>query len=354
MRCLLLVIISLYSFTLFAQERAEAQFSSTLFNFEVLKEVDGKVHHDFIFVNKGKVPIIIKKVKTTCGCMVPDWTRHPVLPGKKGFIRATFDPTNRPGNFDKTITVYTNSRNPVHVLRIRGKVIPKKRTILDDYPYELPCGMRMIYDHLSFTSILENKIKKIEIPVYNNHDKRLSVKFPELPPYLKIQLVPEVLDIKGKGIIIAEYDAGIKNDLGLLKDNIDFYANGEKFNMLVSANIKQDFSALSDEQRESSPSISVDKKYFSFGNIDNDKVLLRLVNITNKGKSKLLIKKVYSFNKHIFIDLPQRQLEPGRSVVLNITLNPKGLHGKQKIIVGLISNDPTNPEIKIRLSGFVN
>lgn len=353
-RWFLLITITLYSFVCLAQGNAVASFNSTIHNFNILKEVDGKVNYDFVFINKGKIPVIIKKVKSTCGCMSPNWTKHPVLPGKKGFIRATFDPTNRPGNFDKTITVFTNAKRPIRVLRIMGKVIPKRKTVLDNYPYELPSGLRMIFDHISIRAVKEDSKKKIEIPVFNNHGKDLNIKFVNIPSYIKLKMIPDVLKVKGKGKILAEYDAKLKNDIGLVKENIAYLANGNKEQMLVSANIKQDFSKLTPSQKAAAPIIKVDKRYMNFGNITKGEKLDLTVNISNSGKSDLSIKKLCVYKGEVEFSMPKKLIAPNESLPVKIFVNTLELVGKQKILLGIISNDPLNSEIKIRLSGFVN
>ncbi len=74
----------------------------------------------FSFTNTGKVPLILNDVKASCGCTTPEWTKEPVLPGKNGTIRVTFNPKNRPGSFSKTIQVNSNADLPVVTLAIRG------------------------------------------------------------------------------------------------------------------------------------------------------------------------------------------------------------------------------------------
>ncbi len=36
------------------------------------------------FVNKGKKPVIITNVKTSCGCTSKSYSKEPIQPGKKG------------------------------------------------------------------------------------------------------------------------------------------------------------------------------------------------------------------------------------------------------------------------------
>ncbi|MCD4651922.1 MAG: DUF1573 domain-containing protein [Candidatus Cloacimonetes bacterium] len=65
MRNTMLVLLLLTVATLVAQP--VIQFDKTEHNFGEIKEVDGKVHHDFIFSNKGDKPLKILDVKAGCG-----------------------------------------------------------------------------------------------------------------------------------------------------------------------------------------------------------------------------------------------------------------------------------------------
>ena|SRR5258706_10979912 len=82
------------------------------------------VSHEFKFINKGKVPLIIAGVQASCGCTTPDWTKDPIPPGQEGFIKATFSAAAA-GAFDKTVTVTANVENGSVQLKIKGEVAPQ-------------------------------------------------------------------------------------------------------------------------------------------------------------------------------------------------------------------------------------
>ena len=105
------VLFSLFShFYLEGQEsKPVISFNQKEYDFGTFPESAGLVVHDFQFTNTGKVPLILKDVKASCGCTTPEWTREPVLPGKSGNIRVSFNPKNRPGSFSKTIQVNSNA-----------------------------------------------------------------------------------------------------------------------------------------------------------------------------------------------------------------------------------------------------
>jgi len=77
----------------------------------------------FVFKNISAKPIALTNVKASCGCTTPEWSKEPIKKKKKGQIVVTYD-TQRIGNFNKTISVFTDRQdNPVQ-LQIKGNVLP--------------------------------------------------------------------------------------------------------------------------------------------------------------------------------------------------------------------------------------
>lgn len=78
----------------------------------------------FTFTNKGKVPLTISNVQASCGCTTPSYTKEPIAPKKKGEVTATYNAA-AVGEFNKTVTVFTNTGTPI-TLTLKGKVVPKQ------------------------------------------------------------------------------------------------------------------------------------------------------------------------------------------------------------------------------------
>jgi|TARA_B110000967_G_scaffold207561_1_gene257249 hypothetical protein len=90
----------------------------------------------FVFTNTGDQPLIIQKIKSSCGCTVPKKPSGPVMPGEKGEIKVSYD-TKRVGGFSKSITITSNAKNAVKVIKIKGFVnkeisLEKEKSILSD------------------------------------------------------------------------------------------------------------------------------------------------------------------------------------------------------------------------------
>lgn len=104
---------------------ARIRFTESSYDFGVIDEKGGPVSHEFEFVNEGDGNLIIKDVRTQCGCTRPEYPVKPIAPGKKGKIKVTFLPQGRPGSLNKAATVYTNGKPAKLQLRIKGRVAPK-------------------------------------------------------------------------------------------------------------------------------------------------------------------------------------------------------------------------------------
>jgi hypothetical protein len=109
--------------TTLAEQGASIAFDKYRHDFGTIKESDGKISAVFTFTNLSNSPLIISKVEASCGCTTPEWTHEPVTPGKQGYIKATYDPTNRIYFFERSLTVYSNA-NPAKVtLTIQGTTV---------------------------------------------------------------------------------------------------------------------------------------------------------------------------------------------------------------------------------------
>jgi len=85
----------------------------------IIKGGDGSC--EFRFKNTGNEPLILSNVHASCGCTIPSWTKEPVMPGKEGVIKVTYN-TTRVGTINKSITVESNAKNSPVILHIKGLV----------------------------------------------------------------------------------------------------------------------------------------------------------------------------------------------------------------------------------------
>ncbi|MGE8554628.1 MAG: DUF1573 domain-containing protein [Chryseobacterium jejuense] len=87
--------------------------SESNFDFGKIKKGD-KVEHVYEVTNTGKNPLVISEVKPGCGCTAPDFTKEPIMPGKKGKITLHFDSSSFDGNVQKYADVFANvEKSPI-------------------------------------------------------------------------------------------------------------------------------------------------------------------------------------------------------------------------------------------------
>ena len=104
----------------FSSSAQEFKFEKETINYgKILKGSDGV--RTFVFTNVGDQPLVINNIKSTCGCTVPKKPEQPIMPGKKGEIKVSYD-TKRPGGFSKAITIFSNAKSARKMVKIKGYV----------------------------------------------------------------------------------------------------------------------------------------------------------------------------------------------------------------------------------------
>ncbi len=73
--------------------------------------------------NEGKPDLIIAKVRSSCGLMIPNWPSEPIQQGKDVTINFRYN-TNRLGPFTRNIIIHTNGYKKTLVVPVYGEVVP--------------------------------------------------------------------------------------------------------------------------------------------------------------------------------------------------------------------------------------
>lgn len=330
-------------------------FSQKEFDFGTFPESSGLVVHDFQFTNTGKVPLILNEVKASCGCTTPEWTKEPVLPGKSGNIRVTFNPKNRPGSFSKTIQVNSNADLPVVTLAIQGVVVPVEK-MEDVYRFTVgPVRLQTIY--AAFGEIYKGSTGKFSIKVMNtSHDTTVSLSFKQLPSYITVKMIPASLGPQQEGRIDMEYASALQNNWDYAVDRVDLLVNGKAApnnRISITANIKENFQALSAEEMALAPVVEFTETTYDFGTTSPDKVIEHVFILKNTGKSNLYIRKVAASCGCTAVQPAKTTIAPGESTQIKTVFNPAGRDGNQKKAITVITNDPKRSKSILWLNGIV-
>jgi hypothetical protein len=119
---MLAVLILIYTATFSQFQSPSFKWTKTTHNFGEIKQ-KSPVFYEFEFTNSGQAPLVISDVEGSCGCTVTEYSKDPVLPGKQGKIKATYDAAAL-GKFHKSIKVTANVEGGPEYLYLQGTVSP--------------------------------------------------------------------------------------------------------------------------------------------------------------------------------------------------------------------------------------
>ena len=217
-------------------------------------------------------------------------------------------------------------------------------------------GLRLTNNHLSFTKVKNTEIKEASLDVYNESDGEITLGFKRMPAHLNIKMVPEKLQAKQKGKIVATYDARKKSDWGFVIDYLDVLINGQYKpgqRLTVSANIVEDFTALSDAEKVKAPKIEFPEKVFDFGQLTQGEKANHTFILKNSGKTDLIIRKTKASCGCTAIVPSTKIIKAGEKTELKIVFNSRGKRGRQNKLITVITNDPSESEVRLRVTGNV-
>jgi hypothetical protein len=357
-KMLSLVSLMIICFSVSAQVALTTmQLSENQHDFGSFKEEAGPQKYDFILTNTGKLPLVIQNVVASCGCTTPEWTRQPIPVGGKGKVTAIYDPKDRPGQFNKTLSVYTNTTPEVAVLVIKGEVTPREKTVEELFTF--PVGsVRFESNHLAFTNVKKSEKKIRVMPIVNTSSVPVKIEFDQLPAHLLVKANPETLKAGQKGLIEGTYDATKNPAWGNVSDMVKIKLNGvpqENVYYYVSANLVEDFSSLSKEDLLNAPVFKLATTNVDLGKIKGSTENEVEFKFTNEGKSDLVLRHIRSTCGCTAVQQGSTGvgLKPGESSSIKATFNSGGYSGKVTKAVYVYTNDPKNSEVVLMINADV-
>lgn len=104
-----------------AAHSAELYFDKEVLNYGKIKL--GKVYDRTVIVeNKGSAPLVILDTYTACDCVQAEYSRAPLLPGKKATVTIHYN-ANTKGIFLKSIVFRSNASDKLQKIILDGEVI---------------------------------------------------------------------------------------------------------------------------------------------------------------------------------------------------------------------------------------
>ncbi|MEP5612920.1 MAG: DUF1573 domain-containing protein [Cyclobacteriaceae bacterium] len=350
-----ILLFSLVILTHFSFSQGTLNFENETHDFGQIDEFGGFAETTFNFVNGGNQPIKITNVRASCGCTTPDWSKEEVMPGESGYIKARYNPRNRPGKFRKSLKVSTTGEQKT--LFIAGFVKPRPRDVLEEYTISSG-DLRLKHRSLNFGKITPEKPIEKSFDVYNAGNDSLSLlkNLMEIPAHLKINLEPEHLAAREKGVLKIVFDPEKKDDLGFLSDNFTIQTDtllSEKNQFYVISTIEEFFPEMSAEELDNSAKLEIAERVYDFGKVMEGEVVDVEFQLTNNGREKLNFRKVKSNCSCVTYELRSQNLKKGKSQMLKLKFDTAGRRGNQYKTVTIFSNDPISPTQMVTIKGTI-
>ena len=350
------LFMALAAVAMFAQDPV-ITFEKTEHDFGKIHEEDGRVSTVFEFKNEGMTPLVLSNVRASCGCTTPTWTKEPVEPGQTGSITVTYNPNGRPGRFQKTVTITSNATEPTKKVYIKGEVLPKQAKPVNKYTIAVgDLSMKVMTLDLGTIKKGESKSGELEYANLSGAAHKVVLATNAADAYVINQVtLPEIQPNE-----IGKFVFALDTKLTKLYGPVEVYAyvviDGKKevsdsYKLVIKANIVEDFSNLSVEDKQQAPIIETAAE-LNIGKIPANKVTKYVFPVKNSGVNPLEIRRVYVTDSKILKAKGPKAIKSGKKGNITLDINTKDI-AKGLIIVRevtVITNDYVTPVKRIKLT----
>lgn len=347
-----LIITLLLSIEVFGQ----LQFEKSVHDFGLISEEGGAQSCRFVAVNRGKVPIVIVDVVTTCGCTTPEFSRKPILAGEQTEIEVSYDPYNRPGTFDRQLYLYGPQNKRLGTLTIRGEVKPRERSIEERFPIEIDGGVRLAATMVTIPHIYIGAPMQSAVSIINASDKprRLRLEPTTSSGQLRITY-PEQLAAGEQTAINVYYEIAPEKPIyGAIRDVFTLYIDdqpSEKKLVVHGTAVDKPTKTL----KEFPPKMEFSENILKFGALNRrTKPTEQTFTIRNEGSSELIIRAV-ECDKRITTDLQsQTRIPAGGQQSVTVRIDPSRCdYGFVTAWLTLVTNEPDRPIRRLRITAII-
>jgi len=346
------VVASVLCATALMAQEPVITFEKTTHDFGKINEADGRVTTVFNFKNEGMSPLVLSNVRASCGCTTPKWNHEPIEPGAEGAITVTYNPNGRPGKFSKTITVTSNAKEQTMRLYIKGEVIPKPAQPVNKYMVKIG-ELSLVTNQLDFGDIIKDQTKTKTIEYANQTTEPIAVEISQLP-FVDAVATLSPVEAQKSGQLTILWDAARSAEYGPVKENLYLTVNGkteksDAYAITLIANIKEDFSQMTEEQKLNAPIADIAKE-IDLGILPIGKAkVAKNLHITNAGVNPLFIRRVVAADDMLF-PVVKNGLKSGKKDIKFYVNTTKMAASKYQRTITVITNDPVNPVQTIKLT----
>ena len=333
------------------------EWTSTEYDFGIMKEQEGPKTGEVKFVNKGSQPTLINSVRPSCGCTGASYTDGLIEPGDTATVTFTYNPHGRPGRFAKTVKVYTGENNDLTTIRISGTVIGTTETLQRDFPASIG-NLRLSALEEKAGDMRYGTARHLFIRLYNQSQDTLCPKIVNPHKALSVGVNPASIppgDVATLGLYLNSRDT---TQMGAIELPIEIRVNEPEGDdatgtVTVSTNIVPDTSSMTVEEIDNAPFAAVHPELIDFGKIEKAGEQRKFkFEIANDGKTEMQVLRVYSRQKGIKIKRhPAKVKAGGHARVEGVADTGSFPEGLFRIGVEVITDDPLHPARTVTIVG---
>ncbi len=363
-KLLLLLIIYLLPIYCFAKEDNKIiidnkiEIDKSVHDFGDVKLSDGVLSCSFNVKNISKEVLIIYNVVTSCGCTNVSWDKAPIRSGKSGKINVSFKNDQGPYPFDKDITVYFSTAKKPVILRIRGVVHEKMKSLEELYPIHFgKLGFKKYI--IKGNNLSQGEQSSDIIRVANISNKPIFLSFENISEGLKLSLdknpIPQHSTANISYTITANREMWGKNIYSFVplinKKRISYkVANDNISSINILAYTKENFINWTKEQKDNAALPIFKESTINLGKIGNENTKA-VFQLSNRGKSALKIYKI-DCDSDAISNLKIKDIPAMSNSSLEIYIDGNKIEkGEFSYNLLLTTNSPSRPLITLFIFG---
>jgi hypothetical protein len=340
---------------LYSQQKTDSafiKFNSETYDFGSIYEADGNAYVYFEVKNVGKSSLKISKIYSP-GLTLEGWTKDSIQTDSSAIITFRISPFGQPGHFEKAIHIFSNAANSPSELAVKGKIIAG--SFKNEFKHRIgPVFFKQ--SQLNFGYIYKGEEVVRFAPILNKSDKPVSIKFDSVPPFLSVIPKFDTLYPGENAMIEVRFNTIECNDWDFFLQKIEvvILSTDTILGLItITANIREDFSILTEEDKLNKPLVSIPVKVFNFDTISSGEKVYYNFLLQNNGSRDLNIRAVKP-TCGCTAAMPEKTIiAPGDSAHIRVEFNSEGFAGLNKKGVTVITDDPINYKQFLWITGVV-
>lgn len=349
------LIMSIMLLAVASLSRGELKWLETVHDFGAFSEDLNTVQCVFRAVNIGNEDVGVVSSRANCGCTVPKVPKGVIAPGDTLMIPVEYNAIGRPGRFVKKVFIDTSDGGKITLI-VRGTVIGVQSTLVERYPVGVG-KVRISGTVVPFGSTKKGRNMSGGINIYNSTDAPIKPRVEGLPEYIRAEFRPAQIEVGEQGSLSLVFSTARCGEWGTVVDSFTLYPddNNESESMTISTVgiINEDFSKMSDCEKENAPKVEITPSTIDFAHIGGGKEISKTLTIKNVGKSPMLIRRIETAEKAITLGEHKGKVGVGESVSVDVKLNPEKLVEGEPLNakIQIITNAPETPVVGVRVVG---